>query len=197
MPRIICIVTAALASLAMFTQPAVAIPARDAVGTSSLAGTTSASPQGRLSCRPSSACSAPNAYARKAQADGRLAASPGPPTWPIDPEPLGPAPVEVAAPVADADDTSPLIYVLPAAIVSILLVAGVGYAVRTSARRTRVSTDGAPRPELRRGRTARRSVERRREARARRARPVQLGSCAGSGRVGLTASWIGRPYGFT
>jgi hypothetical protein len=139
MPRIICIVAAALASLAMFTQPAVATPARDAVGTSSLAGTTSTSPQSKPSCRSSSACSKPNAYARNARrtAGSRL---PGPPTWPIDPKPLGPASVDESAPVADADDTSPLIYVLPAAIVSILLVAGVSYAMRTSARRTRVST---------------------------------------------------------
>ncbi len=121
MPRIICIVAAALASLAMCTQAAVAMPGRDAVGTSSLAGTTSASPKGEAS-----------------HTGGLLPV--GPPTWPVDPEPLGPAPVDVAAPVEGADDTSPLIYVLLAASASILLVAGAGHARRTSRRRTRLST---------------------------------------------------------
>jgi hypothetical protein len=69
-------------------------------------------------------------------------------TWPLDsrsaaliarspaPEPIAPAPVN-AAPLPEGDDTSPLVYILPGVIVSVLLAAGMGYAVRTSGRAQR------------------------------------------------------------
>ena len=61
-------------------------------------------------------------------------------TWPVNPEPITPAPVN-AAPVAGVDDTSPLVYILPGLVLSLVLAAGMGYAMRMSgrARRARVS----------------------------------------------------------
>jgi hypothetical protein len=69
-----------------------------------------------------------------------VAPVPGLPTWPLNPEPIAPAPVD-AAPVADSDDGSTLAYVLPGIVVSVLLAAGMAYALRASARtrRTRIS----------------------------------------------------------
>ena len=61
---------------------------------------------------------------------------PGPPTWPVDPEPIGAAPVD-AAPPTGGDEISPLVYILPGLILTVLLAVGTVHAVRTS-RRTRV-----------------------------------------------------------
>jgi hypothetical protein len=57
----------------------------------------------------------------------------GLPTTLIDPEPI--------VPVAGGDDTSPLVYILPGIALSLMLVAGFAYAVRTSDRdrRARIS----------------------------------------------------------
>ena len=119
MPRITIIVAAALATLALAAPVATAMPQRDAVGTS-----TSAQQDLR------------GADARDAGAQSAEPV-PGLPTWPVNPEPIAPAPVETT-PIAGGDDTSPLLYVLPGIALSLLLAAGLGYAVRTS-RRARIS----------------------------------------------------------
>ena len=68
-----------------------------------------------------------------------IEAVPGLPTWPLDPEPIAPAPVD-QAPLADGDDSAPFGYILPGIVMSVLLAAGMGDAVRTSgrARRARI-----------------------------------------------------------
>ena len=147
MSRITRSIMAALAALAFAAPVATAMPARDAALTSSLAGTTSSSPQqdrrGEFSVTPQTGAVAPvkdlrSADARDAGAKAivPVAALHG---WPVDPDPIAPAPVE-AVPVAGGDGTSPLVYVLPGALLSLLLAAGMGYAVRTSgrARRARI-----------------------------------------------------------
>jgi hypothetical protein len=125
MTRITCSIMAALVSLAIVAPVATAMPDRDTVGTSSVAGTTVPGDDVR------------SADARDA---GVTTTAPqGLPTWPVDPAPITPAAVDTVAPAGD-DDTSPLVYILPAVLVSVLLAAGIGYAVRTStrARRARV-----------------------------------------------------------
>jgi hypothetical protein len=76
---------------------------------------------------------APAATAMPTREDGGGTSSqqlPGPPTWPVDPQPIA-SPDSASA--TDGDDgTSPLVYILPGVIVSVLLVGGTVYAVRTS-----------------------------------------------------------------
>jgi hypothetical protein len=143
MPRITLIAAAALAALAL-SAPASAMPDRD--------GGTTAAPQQDLrsadardaSAKPQTGTPAPRQEFRTPDAvdAGTQPAEPVPglPTWPVDPEPIAPAPVD-PVPVAGGDDTSPLVYVLPGIALSLLLAAGLGYAVRTSgrARRARIS----------------------------------------------------------
>ena len=62
---------------------------------------------------------------------------PGPPTWPVDPEPIGSPASADAAPSSGADGSSALVYILPGAIMAVLLAAGATYTVRASARRAR------------------------------------------------------------
>ena len=143
MPRITIIVTAALATLALAAPVATAMPDRDGVG-------TTAAPQQDLrgadarnaSVQPQTGTATLGQDFRTADARdaGATPSEPvvGLPTWPVDPEPI--APVETT-PVAGDDDTSPLVYVLPGIAFSLLLAAGLGYAVRTSGRtrRARIS----------------------------------------------------------
>ena len=56
---------------------------------------------------------------------------PGPP-WPAASQPMTPA--DPASATSGNDGTPPLVYILPGIIVSILLVGGMAYAVRTSRR---------------------------------------------------------------
>lgn len=74
---------------------------------------------------------------RRNQAD-RTAARPADPA--CRPRADRPATVETT-PVAGADDTSQLVYILPGIALTLLLAAGLGYAIRTSsrARRARIS----------------------------------------------------------
>ena len=146
MPRITPIIAVALAALALSAQTATAMPVRDAAATS---GTTS--PQQDLrgadardaSVEPQTGAATPSQDFRTADARDAGARQaepiPGLPTWPIDPEPIAPAHVETT-PVA-GDDSSPLLYILPGIALSLLLAAGLGYAMRTSgrARRARIS----------------------------------------------------------
>ena len=154
MPRITLIATAALATLALAAPGATAMVDRDGIG-------TTAPPQ--LCSRPSTcAQDLRGADARDASvmpqtgmatptqdfrtADARDAGAkpvepvPGLPTWATDPKPIAPARVN-AAPVADDDDTSPFLYIIPGIALGLLLTAGLGYAVRTSGRtrRARIS----------------------------------------------------------
>jgi hypothetical protein len=118
MTRITCSILAALVSLAIVAPVATAMPDRDTIGTST-AGTTVPADDVR------------SADARDA---GVTTTAPqGLPTWPVDPAPITPAAVDTVAPNGD-DGTSPLVYILPAVLVSVLLAAGMGYAVRTSVR---------------------------------------------------------------
>jgi hypothetical protein len=145
MPRITITAAAALATLALVAPAATAMPERDQVGKSA------AAQQDLRGADARDASPAPqNDTATLSQdlrsADARDAGAkpaepvPGLPTWPVDPEPIAPAPVETI-PVAGDDGTSPLLYILPGIALSLLLAAGLGYAVRTSgrARRARIS----------------------------------------------------------
>jgi hypothetical protein len=58
---------------------------------------------------------------------------PGPPTWPSNPKPISPAPVDAVA-TDGGDDDSPLVYILAGLIASGLVAGGMGYAVHTSRR---------------------------------------------------------------
>jgi hypothetical protein len=146
MPRITLIVTAALAAFAICAPVATAMPQRDGVGTTAApqqdlrgadARAASASPQAGTGT-----ASGPDVRTPDARDAGAKPAEPVPglPTWPADPKPIAPAPID-ATPVAGGDDTSPLPYILPAIALSLLLAAGLGHAVRTSARarRARIS----------------------------------------------------------
>jgi hypothetical protein len=145
MPRITIIAVTGLATLALAAPVATAMPQRDDVG-------TAAAPQQDLrGADARDASTTPQTgTARLSQdlrsADARDAGTkpaepvPGLPTWPVHPEPIAPAPVETI-PIVGDDDPAPLVYILPGIALSLLLAAGVGYAVRTSgrARRARIS----------------------------------------------------------
>ena len=146
MTRITRSTMVALVALAILTPVATAMPSGEYV---SGAGATAApqqdhrGPDARDASVMPQTGTAPGMDFRSA--DARDAGTepiepvPGLPTWPLDPESIAPAPVD-AAPVADGDDTSPLVYILPGLIVSVLLAAGMGYAVLMSgrARRARI-----------------------------------------------------------
>jgi hypothetical protein len=143
MPRITILAVAALATLALAAPVATAMPTRDAVGTTTapqqdLRGADARDASLRLQTPVSSGQDVRTPDARDAGAKPAEPV-PGLPTWPLDPEPIAQAPVETT-PVA-ADDTSPLVYILPGIVVSLLLAAGLGYAMRTSSRagRARIS----------------------------------------------------------
>jgi hypothetical protein len=145
MPRITIIAAATLATLALAAPAATAMPQREHVGTSTPAQQDLRSADARdASPTPQTGTATPSQDFRSADARdaGAKPAEPVPglPTWPVDPEPIAPAPVETT-PVAGDGDTSPLVYVLPGIALSLLLAAGLGYAVRTSgrARRARIS----------------------------------------------------------
>jgi hypothetical protein len=139
------IIIAAIATFAIVAPAATAMPSRDTLGA------TSASPQQDrrgadardASMTPQTATIAPGKDFRSPDARdaGTTAAEPvlGLPTWPVNPEPIARAPLSPA--VVAHDGTSPFAYVLPGVLVSLLLVAGMAYAVRTSvrARRARIS----------------------------------------------------------
>jgi len=145
MPRTTLIVTATLAALALSAPVATAMPSRDTAGTTATAQQDLRSADARVaSVTPQTGTPAsgqdfrsPDAVDAGTKPTERV---PGLPTWPLDPEPIAPAPVD-AAPVASDDDTSPLLYILPGLALSLMLATGLGYAVRTSgrARRARIS----------------------------------------------------------
>jgi hypothetical protein len=158
MPHITIIVAAALATLALAAPVATAMPERDEVGKSAAAqqdlrraDTTDVSVRPQTHTPASDESVTPQTGTATLSQDFRSADArdagakpaepvPGLPTWPVDPEPIAPAPVETT-PVAGDGDTSPLVYILPGIALSLLLAAGLGYAVRTSgrARRARIS----------------------------------------------------------
>jgi len=145
MPRITIHAVAALAILALAAPVATAMPTRDAVGTTAAPQQDPRGADGRAaSATPRTGTGALPKDFRTA--DARDAGSkpaepvPGLPTWPADPEPIAAAQPD-STPVAAADATSPLVYILPGIALSLLVAAGVGHAVRTSGRagRARVS----------------------------------------------------------
>ena len=145
MPRIMIVVAAALATLAFAAPVATAMPERGAVGKPAAAQQDLRGDDAReASPTPQTGTATLSQDLRSADARdaGAKPAEPVPglPTWPVDPEPITPGPVE-SAPVAGDGDTSPLVYVLPGIALSLLLAAGLGYAVRTSGRgrRARIS----------------------------------------------------------
>ena len=78
----------------------------------------------------------PRQNLRGADAQGAPAATapnPGPPTWPLNPEPIRRA----AVPVAADDDPSPLTYILPTAAIALMLGAGLAFAARPRRARAR------------------------------------------------------------
>jgi regulator of extracellular matrix RemA (YlzA/DUF370 family) len=151
MTRSTSIITAALAALAIAAPAATAMPVREHGSTSGEVGITTAPQQDHRSAdardastRPQTGTpSTPGGDLRSADARdaGITTTTPrGLPTWPVDPKPIASAPVNDAAPVAADDDTSPFVYILPGVLASLILAAGMGYAVRTSgrARRARI-----------------------------------------------------------
>jgi hypothetical protein len=141
MPRITRMVAAILAAGLLLAVPTANARLIDDPGiqTSSPAGADS-----RQDLRGADAQGAPTAPERKQDLRGADAKGvppsapkvyPGPPTWPLDPEPLvRPQPVPVA--VGD-DGTSPLAYILPAAGMTLMLGAAFAFAARS--RRARVN----------------------------------------------------------
>jgi hypothetical protein len=144
MPRITIIAAAALATLAFAAPVATAMPERGHVGKPAAAQQDPRGADARDASETSQTGTATLSQDLRS-ADARDAGAkpaepvPGLPTWSVDPEPITPAPVETS-PVAGDGDTSPLVYVLPGIALSLLLAAGLGYAVHTSgrARRARI-----------------------------------------------------------
>jgi len=145
MPRITRMVAAILAAGLLLAVPTANARLIDEpkIQTSSLAGTTSDS---RQDLRGADAQGAPTAPKRKQDLRGADARGvppsapkvyPGPPTWPLDPEPLVPPQAQPVPVTAGDDGTSPLTYILPAAGMTLMLGAAFAFAARS--RRARVN----------------------------------------------------------
>jgi hypothetical protein len=137
MPRITRMAAAVLAIGLLLAVPAGARPIDDPqIQTSSLAGTTSESTQ---NLRGADAQGAPTVSEstqnlRGADAQGVPTApeapNPGPPTWPLDPEPIVRVPAQQLPTVADDGDDSPLKYILPTGAIALMVGAALAFAAR-------------------------------------------------------------------
>jgi hypothetical protein len=103
-----------------------------AIQTSSLAGTTSETKQNLRGADAQGAPTTSKQNLRGADAQGAPAApetNPGPPTWPVNPEPIGRVPAQPVAAGSD-DGTSPLAYIVPIGAIALMLAAALAYAAR-------------------------------------------------------------------
>ena len=137
MPRITRMAAAVLAIGLLLAVPAGARPIDDPqIQTSSLAGTTSESTQ---NLRGADAQGAPTVSEsaqnlRGADAQGAPTApevpNPGPPTWPLDPDPLVRVPSQPLPAMADDGGDSALKYILPAGALALMAGAALAFAAR-------------------------------------------------------------------
>ena len=119
MPRITRMAAAVLAIGLLLAVPASARLIDDPqIPTSSLAGTTSESTQNLRGADAQGAPTAPEVP------------NPGPPTWPLDPEPIVRVPAQPLPAVSDDGGDSALKYILPAGAVALMVGAALAFAAR-------------------------------------------------------------------